>query len=348
MINQENKKNIILWLTLIAFMVFCMVFIGGITRLTDSGLSMVDWKPLVGAIPPLNLEQWELAFSKYKNFPEYKLINHQMTLSEFKMIFFWEYFHRLFGRMIGLVFIIPFIYFLVKKRLTGALTKRVLIAFILGGLQGLMGWYMVKSGLVNKPDVSHYRLAAHLGLAFLIIGYILWIILEIRHPGRKLNICLKRAGAKLGVLFLIVLTVQIIYGAFVAGLDAGMNFNTFPKMGRYWIPVSIMTFKPAWLNLFENPATIQFIHRSLAWLLMGLGYVLYKKQAKYKNFLQKRSAQFMVMMLSIQFVLGVVTLISKVEISLASAHQVGAVILLLLTLRFLFFTFTDKAQYSIE
>lgn len=334
--NQSSNRSIIIWLWTIIFMVFCMIFIGGITRLTDSGLSMVNWRPLMGAIPPLNHEEWMQTFNAYRAFPEYKLINAGMSLSEFKMIFFWEYFHRLFGRLIGVAFFFPFLYFVVKKRMSVSLIKKVSIAFVLGGMQGLMGWYMVKSGLVDKPDVSHFRLAAHLDLAFLIIGYIYWIIL-----GLKNRTLVKAHSSKMRtwlVAFLCVLCFQITYGAFVAGMDAGLSFNTFPKMGQRWIPNDSFMLSPVILNYVENTALIQFIHRTLAWLLLLAGLFLCFKSRSITNLKSRRAIQMMGVSLAVQFVLGVVTLLLYIPVSIASMHQIGACVLLLLTLRAIFYT----------
>ena len=337
---NRSQKHIEIWLWGMIFMVFLMVLIGGITRLTDSGLSMVDWRPLMGAIPPLTDIEWNKVFTDYKAFPEYKVINKGMSLSEFKYIFFWEYFHRLWGRLIGLVFFIPFVIFYFKKYFTKSLTKKLCIAFLLGGMQGLMGWYMVKSGLVNKPDVSHYRLAAHLTLAFSIIGYIFWLLLELKYPHYKYNQH-KKLKAPL-VLFLFVLILQIVYGGFVAGLDAGLTYNTFPKMGQGWIPRDSMFMTPYWVNLFENTGTIQFIHRCMGWLLLFLGTYLFISSRSENDFLQRKSFQFIGICLIFQFLLGVLTIVNYVPVSIASMHQIGACLLLLLTLRAVFFTFKTK------
>lgn len=329
-----------------ATMVFLMVFIGGVTRLTDSGLSMVDWKPIMGTIPPLNEQQWQSAFDQYKNYPEYQKINQHMDMEGFKRIYFWEYFHRLFGRLIGLVFFFPFIYFLIKKRLQPSQIKKYSIAFILGGMQGILGWYMVKSGLVNRPDVSHFRLAAHLSLAFTIIAYIYWLLLELKFTGRKISFNWAKSGTLLSVLFFGVLILQLIYGAFVAGLDAGLTHNTFPKMGREWIPSSLLMLAPGYLNFLENPVALQFVHRVLGILLLVIGGVLFFNLRKKGNYQQKKSALMMGLVLLVQVVLGISTLIYYVPISLASMHQLGACLLLLTTIRILFFNFTaelDKA-----
>ena len=338
----DRNSSIILWLSTISVMVFAMVFIGGITRLTDSGLSIVDWKPLVGAIPPLSELEWMAAFEKYKGFPEFKLLKSDMSLDGFKSIYFWEYFHRLFGRMIGIVFFFPYLYFRFKKSISKSLNKKLLLAFILGGCQGLMGWYMVKSGLVNKPDVSHYRLAAHLSLAFLIIAYIYWIVLSIKNPLRKFH-KIKPVGKTL-LFFCGLVVFQIIYGAFVAGLDAGLTHNTFPKMGRDWIPREFFTLSSNFIGSLENVVIVQFIHRCMAWFLLFVGFILFRKAQKLDDFMQKKTIKLLFGMLLIQFALGVITLLYFVPIALASLHQVGACILVLLMVRALFYSFTDSDQ----
>jgi cytochrome c oxidase assembly protein subunit 15 len=335
---SSSERFIVIWLTTIAFMVFAMVFIGGITRLTDSGLSMVEWKPLVGAIPPLSHSEWVIAFEKYKAFPEFQKINYEMSLSEFKSIFFWEYFHRLFGRLIGVAFFFPFAYLLIKKRLKQKQVIKFGVAFVLGGLQGLLGWYMVKSGLVDRPDVSHFRLAAHLGLAFLIIGYIYYLLLEIKHPDRVRS--KQNTFRFLASGFLALISLQIIYGAFVAGLDAGLTHNTFPKMGRVWVPDSIFHLQGLWLNLIENTVMIQFVHRVIAWIILVIAILLWVKSKHSREFLQKRAMQHITLMVFVQFLLGVATIVMYVPISIASLHQIGACCLLLLTVRFFFFTYT--------
>lgn len=329
------EKPITVWLYFIGFLVLCMVLIGGITRLTDSGLSMVDWKPIMGAIPPLTESDWLILFKKYKSFPEYQLINAGMSLSDFKSIFFWEYFHRLFGRIIGLAFLLPYLYFIYTKKISKSLNIKLLISFVLGGLQGLMGWYMVKSGLVNEPDVSHYRLAAHLSLAFIIIGYLYWITLGIKYSEyeRKKSIF----ENKIIFIFGLVLIVQIVFGALVAGLDAGLTHNTFPKMGRVWIPQTVYEFISLDIYL-HNQVVVQFIHRCLAWSLLLLGFIIFIKRKVSCSFNQQKSKIIIFAVLLIQFILGVLTILMLVPITIASLHQIFACILLLAFIRLVFFS----------
>jgi cytochrome c oxidase assembly protein subunit 15 len=328
---KTNNRSIIIWLIIMCIMVFAMVMIGGITRLTDSGLSMVDWRPLVGAIPPLNEVEWLKVFNDYKNFPEYQKINSGMTLSEFKFIFFWEYFHRLWGRLIGLVFILPFSYFWIRGKLSPNLKPKLITALILGGSQGLMGWYMVKSGLVDRPDVSHFRLAAHLGLAFLIISYISWIIFGLTEK-KEMNLIFHKRVHKLLVIFLCLVSFQVVYGAFVAGLDAGVGYNTFPKMGRNWIPDAIFSYPTLISDFLENRVMIQFVHRAGGWIIFLFSFVLIFHKKKIINPFQNKSLKLIIAMIHIQFILGVLTIVYSVPLSAALLHQLGACVLLILTI----------------
>ena len=241
---MKENRSVIIWLLSGCLLIFIMVIIGGITRLTDSGLSMSTWKLIGGTIPPLNLEEWIAAFDIYKATPEGKMNSHYV-LDDFKYIFFWEYLHRMIGRLLGLVFIIPFIYFLIKKKLNRKLIYQSLVLFTMGAMQGAIGWWMVKSGLVDNPDVSHYRLAIHLITAFLTCAFAFWVALPIIYPGKREG---NNKLLKLTSWLFIVVILQIIYGAFVAGLDAGRVCNTWPKMCGEWIPESISTLTPFWEN----------------------------------------------------------------------------------------------------
>ena len=313
---MKENKSVIIWLFSGCFLIFIMVVIGGITRLTDSGLSMSTWK-LIGGAPPLNLNEWIAAFNIYKATPEGKM-NAHYVLADFKSIFFWEYLHRMMGRLLGVVFIIPFGYFLIKKKLSKKLIKQSCMLLILGASQGLIGWWMVKSGLVDKPDVSHFRLAIHLITAFLTCAYTFWVALDLLFP-------LSREGNKtifnhLLVLFILVIT-QIIYGAFIAGLKAGRIYNTWPKMGDQWIPESV----------FLDPgAGYQFIHRSLALIIVAVTFYIWQKGKKTElSKLQKKSFYILPVVVSLQTVLGIFTLIMSVPISFALTHQILAFFLLL-------------------
>ena len=306
-----------------------MVIIGGVTRLTRSGLSMVEWHPISGIIPPLTDTAWEIEFEKYQQYPEYQKLNQGMTLPQFKFIFFWEYVHRLIGRLLGVFFIIPFAYFLIKKKLNPPIMKKLLFMFVLGGLQGLYGWYMVKSGLIDNPHVSHYRLAGHLLLAFGLMAYILWVSLTINKerftPATAYN---KEKLSPVLNWILAVIVIQIIYGAFTAGLKAGYGWNTFPKMAGEWIPGGLLPLSPWYLNLIEHNFTVQFIHRMLGWILCLLipgfwrfckGFVL--------NEHQKKALDWLLWTILIQFGLGIFTLILVVPVWLGVMHQAGALLL---------------------
>lgn len=324
---KEEEKGIIYWLFTGCFLIFSMVVVGGITRLTQSGLSMVEWNLVMGSIPPLNAEDWILAFEKYQQFPEYKELNSHFTLEQFKSIFLWEYLHRLLGRIIGIVFIIPFIYFLVNKKLSKKRIIQCSFLFVMGAFQGFLGWFMVKSGLVDQPHVSHLRLAAHLITAFLTFSYTLWVALDILFEGLNgPNFPRLRKGAY--VLFGLI-SLQIVYGAFVAGLKAGLYYNTFPKMGDEWFPESIMAMSPIWINFINGIAGVQFIHRYLAIIIVIAVVILWWKSLK-MNLQQDQmvAVRSMFYIVLLQFLLGLFTLLNGVPLSLAVFHQAGALLLL--------------------
>ncbi len=319
-------RGVVVWLWIVYGFIGAMVLIGGITRLTGSGLSMVDWHPLMGALPPLSEPDWLAVFERYKSSPQYVQVNHWMTLGDFKQIFFWEYFHRLFGRLIGVVFFVPWLYFTLRGQLRGQWAVRAFIAFVLGGLQGLLGWFMVKSGLVDVPAVSHYRLAAHLSLAFFVGAYIVWLALDMRPGGQRPgDRRLRRSGwALIGLL-----TVQIVYGAFMAGTRAGYMYRTWPDMHGVWVPGDVLAMSPAWLNLFENPDTINFVHRTLAWFVAG--FAVWLAIAAFRRADATRHRVAAVLLgggVLVQFVLGVLTVLYGVPVALGSAHQLGAYALL--------------------
>jgi cytochrome c oxidase assembly protein subunit 15 len=334
-----KDRAVVIWLGTVCLTIFAMVVVGGVTRLTHSGLSMVEWQPILGTIPPLNEAEWQATFDLYKQYPEYQKINLGMTLVEFKSIFYWEYGHRVLGRLIGLIFLVPFVFFYVQKRFNSAMKVKLIFAFVLGGLQGLMGWYMVKSGLVDEPRVSHYRLAAHLGFAMFLLAYLFWIMLGIiasHYPAiQKANRVEALAG--LAWLFMIVLVLQIIYGAFTAGLKAGFGYNTFPLMNEQWIADAVGMMSPFWLNFFESNATVQFLHRWLGIVttLLAIGVWIYGRSRDLQTS-QRWGLHFLLAVVLIQFGLGVGTLVYTVPISLASLHQAGACLLLLATVYVIF------------
>ena len=332
-LNKHSNKPIIYWLVILIATIFTMIVVGGITRLTDSGLSMVEWRPLLGTLPPMTDAEWQRVFSIYKEYPQYQLVNRGMSLEEFQFIFYWEWGHRVLGRFIGVLFAIPFFFFLLRGMVPKALQPKLWVALFLGGAQGLMGWYMVKSGLVDEPLVSHYRLAAHLSLALIIFAYLSWLLLE------QLDIEKKPTSAKFrGVLntFTVLLIVQIIYGAFVAGNRAGFGYNTFPMMNDVWLPEIAMSLSPFWHNLVDNNAMLQFIHRWLAVVILGFTLWLVWLANTQEDRRIKISTNMLLGAVIAQFLLGVFTLIYVVPISLGSIHQAGAcvVVLCLVTLQY--------------
>lgn len=338
-IDIRARRPVQYWLLIGIAMVFFMVAIGGITRLTESGLSITEWNVIMGSIPPLNDADWQLEFQKYQQSPEFIKKNIDFTVNDFKQIYWWEWIHRQWGRIIGLVFFIPFLIFLKKKYFKPAGVKRLVLIFILGGVQGFIGWYMVKSGLVNEPRVSHYRLALHLFTALLTISLTWWLFLDIQNQ-YKPHLKTKPINnhKRLFFLFFILLILQIVYGAFVAGLDAGQLYNTWPKMGDEWIANGVFNG-----NLFtvihapENVATIQFIHRTLAVIVVLLvgGLWFSALRNKQLNASQMKGMKGMMFVVICQFILGVFTLLNHVPVSLGLLHQLGAVLMLLFSLQHL-------------
>ncbi len=327
---MKNNKAVIYWLLTGCLLLFIMVMVGGITRLTNSGLSMTDWHLVTDTFPPLSEEKWEAAFEEYKKFPEYQKINSfkDFTLDDYKFIYFWEWFHRFIGRIIGIVFIIPFVYFLVRKKLDKPTILKSCVLLFMGGFQGFLGWFMVKSGLVDNPDVSHFRLSLHLTFAFITFAYTLWVALDLIYPNRKPAIIPLRNTA---VVAYIILIIQIIYGGFVAGLNAGLIHNHWPMMseGKFihetvWIEQSSL-----FLNLVEGKSGVQFVHRTIAYLVVGAIVYLYFKSRKFVlDKQQSRSINILVYFVFIQFALGVITLLFHVPLWLGLAHQLMAFCLL--------------------
>jgi cytochrome c oxidase assembly protein subunit 15 len=309
-----------------------MVLVGGITRLTHSGLSIVRWQPISGVLPPLSQGAWQAAFAEYQQYSEFQLIHPEMTLSEFKFIYFWEYLHRLLGRILGIVFIIPWVVFWVRKKIHFRLAMKTLVGFALGGLQGILGWYMVHSGLLNSPLVSHYRLAAHLLLSSAILSYFTWIILDLRERDCGQSVHCSNALRVSSVLLTTLVVMQIFFGALVAGLKAGFIYNTFPKMGATFIPPGIFSSEPWWKNFLENPVAVQFIHRLLGMGILTLAIALgafgfLKNMETVKNNLLALTG-----VVVLQVLLGVTSLLLLIPITLAVAHQLGALILLQVSL----------------
>ncbi len=328
---RRSGKLVRVWLWTVAALVFAMIVVGGATRLTDSGLSITEWKPILGAVPPLSVEDWHDAFEKYKQIPEYDLVNKGMSLSEFKTIFWWEWAHRFLGRFIGVVFALPLLFFWLTGRLREGLLPRLSGVFVLGGLQGGIGWYMVSSGLADRVDVSQYRLALHLGVAFLILALLVWLALSLSPKERPVSSRGQRvlAGHMAGFVFL-----QVVLGALVAGLKAGYAYNTWPDMNGELIPSGLFALQPWYLNFFEDITTVQFVHRLAAYFVLvfaGLQVWLLWRAAVVSRVLNSALLVFVAVVL--QAAIGIWTLLAEVPLSLGLAHQGGAAIVFALAVR---------------
>ncbi|WP_323768994.1 heme A synthase [Antarctobacter sp.] len=326
-----------LWLMLLFVLVVAMIAVGGLTRLTDSGLSITEWRPLTGALPPMSAEAWGVEFEKYKQIPEYQLQNAGMTLSEFQFIYWWEWGHRQLGRVIGLVWAIGFFGFLATKSIPPGWNGRLLGLGVLGGLQGAIGWWMVSSGLGgDRLDVASYRLATHLGLAFVILGFIAWYVYRLTYEERALMQARRSAEPKLfsmstGLLHFSFL--QILLGALVAGIDAGRSYNDWPLMGGEFFPSNALDFEPLWRNFFENAGMVQFIHRIAGYLLLAFGIVVWRRARRSPNRDTRFRFNAVLAALLLQVALGIVTVVYTAPWQIAILHQLGAVVLWALILR---------------
>jgi cytochrome c oxidase assembly protein subunit 15 len=323
------RRRVAIWLLACCAMVFAMVVVGGVTRLTHSGLSIVEWQPILGTLPPMNEAQWLEAFGKYQLTPEYLKVNHGMSVGEFKSIFWWEYFHRLLGRTIGIAFLLPLLIFWRLGQIDRALALRLAGIFALGAAQGAMGWYMVKSGLVDDPRVSQYRLTAHLGVALAIYAAMLWTALGLLHPGAGVADARHFPLRSFSWIITAVIAYTAVTGGFVAGIRAGFAYNTFPLMNGHLVPPEIFMLDPWHLNFFNNMATVQFDHRLGAWLLALLVPWFWLKARRGALAPRVRLASHLMLgMLGLQVTLGIATLLLVVPVPLAAAHQGGAVLLL--------------------
>lgn len=349
-------RPVVRWLDIVCLMILLMVLVGGVTRLTESGLSMVTWEPILGAIPPRSEAEWQMRFDQYRAYPEYQLLKKGMTLREFKVIYFWEYLHRLLGRLIGLIYALPLGWFLVRGAVRGRIAWALAFGLVLGGLQGVVGWWMVKSGLDQNPYVSPLRLAIHLGLALFVLSFLWWLRLSLTHPRRStpsypstgdtvphlIRCGMDGAGnfRPYSIAFLVLLVVQILYGALVAGLNAGFMHNTFPLMTGRVFPPGMWTMSPGWLNLFENATTVQWIHRALGWVVLAAALSMWWHGGRACT--DRPLARSMLIAIGaltlLQFVLGVATLLLKVPVVLGVAHQVNAALLLLATVTLVYAT----------
>ncbi|GAK71167.1 heme A synthase [Agrobacterium rubi TR3 = NBRC 13261] len=324
---EKNRRLLRIWLRVVLFTLFCLVLVGGATRLTESGLSITEWKPIHGAVPPLSAAEWEEEFQLYKRIPQYQEINKGMSLSEFKTIFWWEWAHRLIARAIGLIFALPLAYFWITGRIEKRLKLPLVGLLALGGFQGFVGWWMVSSGLVNRTDVSQYRLATHLTIACLIFAGCMWILRGLSlHSPQAAN---EQRGRGVAALLAILCLVQIYLGALVAGLNAGLSYNTWPLMDGALIPGDLFLQQPWWINLFENPKTVQFVHRLGAYVLLAttLWHMINMARTLPNTPHARRSILFFAL-ICIQATLGITTLLMHVDIHVALAHQGMALLVL--------------------
>lgn len=333
---SSNERSLALWLFACCALLIAMIVIGAITRLTESGLSMVEWRAAMDMLPPLSNDAWLETFHKYQLTPEYIDKNSGMTLEAYKQIYFWEWFHRLLGRLIGIVYTLPLVYFWLRGKIPSRLKPRFVLFLFLGGLQGFIGWYMVKSGLINEPRVSHYRLALHLSTAFILLS-LLWLQALALYPRTK---ALAHQFATVyiqkyfihGLIALLILCITIIWGAFVAGLDAGMMYNEFPLMGGRLIPAELLHYQPWWQNFLTNHASVQWLHRILGISSFIAVFSFALRGINSRNYVLKNCGIALAILITLQFILGISTLVSGVAIPLATLHQSGAVLNLLMLL----------------
>lgn len=333
--SADDRRHVVLWLYLCSGMVFAMVVLGGAVRLTGSGLSMVDWKPLMGILPPLNQTAWDEAFARYREYPEYRLVNRGMTFESFRFIFYMEYFHRLLGRLVGVAFALPFAYWLLRGTLPSWIRPRLWAALALGAAQGLLGWYMVRSGLVDDPHVSQYRLTAHLLLAVFIFAWLLalvfrlqWVAGMVALPSDRLRRLRWMTGMAIVIVFAMIAT-----GGFMAGTKAGFIYNTWPMMGNDWMPDQVWALVPWWRNLVDNPLGIQFVHRWLALVvLVAAGACGISAARQVPDRVTAILGILLIAMVVAQVGLGIATLVNRVPLVLGIAHQGGALVLLTLLL----------------
>jgi cytochrome c oxidase assembly protein subunit 15 len=324
---SSRDRAVAVWLLACCTLVFAVVVVGGITRLTRSGLSIVEWQPIVGVLPPLDEAAWQEVFRKYQQTPEYRVVNPTMSLAGFKSIFWWEYFHRLLGRLIGAAFLLPLLWFALRGRIARDLIWKLAGIFVLGALQGAMGWYMVQSGLVDDPRVSQYRLTAHLGIAFLIFSTMLWIALDLFFPRASGASAVRDGLRRFAVALAVLVFVMVLSGGLVAGIRAGLAYNSFPFMNGHVIPPGIFALEPWYLNFFSNAATVQFDHRLIAWLLAFLVpwfWLRVHREAASRR--ARLAADLLLAMLALQIALGIATLLLAVPVALAGAHQAGALL----------------------
>ena len=336
------------WLIVLFALVVMMIAVGGLTRLTDSGLSITEWRPVTGAIPPMNAADWASEFEKYQEIPEYQLQNKGMSMSEFKVIYWWEWGHRQLGRFVGLVWAIGFFGLLATRQMPVGWTGKAALLGALGGSQGAIGWWMVSSGLDNGMlDVASYRLATHLGLAFVILGVIAWYVLQLSRSDGAL-IQARRLGesalAKLAIVLIALTGLQILMGALVAGIDAGRNYIDWPLMAGGFLPPDLFTLEPLWRNFFEDDGLVQFMHRMTGYILFGFGIFIWLRARRSPNTQTRFAFNLVLAMMTVQMVLGIVTVMNSSPWELAIVHQFGAVVLWVLVLRARFLAIYPLAQ----
>ena len=324
-----RARAVAAWLFACCALVFAIVVVGGVTRLTHSGLSITEWQPIVGTLPPLTDVEWSETFAKYQATPEYQQVNRGMTIEAFKSIFWWEYFHRLLGRVVGAAFLLPLLWFIARRRIPPGLAPWLLGIFALGGMQGAMGWYMVQSGLIDDPRVSHLRLTAHLGLAFAIFAAMFWTALSLLRGPRAPDPVRRAPLRRFAYAITALIFVMVLSGGLVAGIRAGLAYNTFPLMNGEVLPTAIMLLDPWYMNFFNNITTVQFDHRAIAWVL-ALTIPLFWWRVRMSTTMgaaEQVGANLMLGALALQILLGVCTLLLVVPLPLAAAHQAGAMLL---------------------
>lgn len=332
--DRRAQLRVAAWLFTICLLVFAMIVLGGVTRLTHSGLSITEWEPFIGTVPPLSEADWQRQFEKYRLTPEFKLRNFDMTVEDFKPIFWMEYAHRLLGRVIGLAYLLPMLYFFATRQVPRGMGGWLIALFLLGGLQGAVGWFMVASGLVDDPRVSQYRLTLHLSLAFLIFACALWLALSLSRPlPRGPARVAARLPAALAYAVVGLVAMMVLTGGFVAGIRAGLAYNTFPLMNGHFVPPEIFLLDPWWANLFNNMATVQFNHRLFAWLLIFTVPVLWWLVRRRADDTAARLASTLLLAwLGVQVSLGVAAVLLRIPVAVAASHQGGAVVFLALAL----------------
>ncbi len=345
---QGSRKSVATWLMMLFGLVVLMIVIGGLTRLTDSGLSITEWKPVTGAVPPMGADAWNAEFTKYQAIPEYQLQNKGMTLTEFKSIYWWEWGHRQLGRLIGLVWAVGFVFLLATRRIPVGWTPRLLVVGILGGLQGAIGWWMVSSGLTGRMvDVASYRLAIHLGLAFIILGVIIWSVWQLLRPQLELMQARRTKEPRLvtlSTLLALLIFAQILLGALVAGIDAGRGYVDWPLMNGEFLPSESFDYAPIWTNFFENPALVQFNHRVLGYLVLLMsGFAWWASRSSAIN-TTKRSFDLATLLVILQLTLGIFTVLYAAPWQAAILHQIGAILVICAVLRCRFLSLYPLTQ----